>query len=120
MPAIHTEAQFEDEVCQALQAQAQIVAKMVREFGPFFIKMAVSQASTAPASSSRSITPGHRRGSRSSTFASTWTTCPGGAGGASNPVETKTRTVFERFGSSLVPAPVPTAATIIWGSPPGR
>ena len=46
-------------------------AWMVWAGRPFFIKMAVSQASTAPASSSRSITPGHRRGSRSSTLAST-------------------------------------------------
>lgn len=41
---------------------------------PFFMTMGVSQASTAPASSSRSSTAGQRRGSRSSTLAASSST----------------------------------------------
>ena len=46
---------------------------------PFFIRIGVSQASEAPAANSASRTPGHSRGSRSSTLASS-TTGPAGAG----------------------------------------
>ena len=65
---------------------------------PFFIRIGVSQASEAPAANSASRTPGHSRGSRSSTLASSTT----GAGAAP--------------ASSARPAP----AGRRWAAAPGR
>ena len=100
---------------------------------PFFIWIGTNHASTAPAASSASSTPGHSRGSRSSTLARTSTIPPRAAlppaeGCASarpglrfEPpraavAPTTTRTTLGQPANSLPPAPTPTASTVSPGS----
>ena len=95
---------------------------------PFFIRIGTSQASIAPAASRASRAPGHRRGSRSSTLASSWTArsrSPAGEGAdlavTSSWVEptgtpTSTRTTFGQPALSFVPAPTPTRSSVTGGT----
>ena len=65
--------------------------------------------------SGRTSTPGHSRGSRSSTFASSTPGLPSRCPGRPQPVDLAraiSRTTFGRPGSSRVPAPIPTVVTV--------
>ncbi len=80
-----------------------------------------SQASCAPASSSAASTPGHSRGSRSSTFASSTTQAPSGAAAgrpASRGSPSTSRRTFASSSGSRPPAPVPLPRSTIGGSGP--
>ena len=63
--------------CTAGTASGRHSADSVCAGRPFFIRIGVSQASEAPAANSASRTPGHSRGSRSSTLVSRTTGPPG-------------------------------------------
>ena len=84
---------------------------------PFFIRIGVSQASEAPAASSAAITPGHSRGSRSSTLVSSSSgrrrssSVPGGRAGRRPAAAARSRGPS----GSRPPAPTPTRRTVIAG-----
>ncbi len=80
---------------------------------PFFMAIGASQASCAPAPRSAVRTPGHNRGSRSSTFASS-TTPVWPLPGTGTPVRspTRTRVRFGRPAVSRVPAPLPEVSRV--------
>ena len=85
---------------------------------PFFIRIGVSHASDAPAASSRASTPGHSRGSRSSTFAAKTSSGTSRSGPDSVAYPT---TMRSRFGTSVRPrdpAPKPVAVIRIGGRVP--
>ena len=77
---------------------------------PFFIWMGTSHASAAPAASSVSSTPGHSRGSRSSTLARSSASPVAGRSAAVSP--RTTRTTLGQPTVSLPPAPTPSARTV--------
>ena len=79
---------------------------------PFFIRIGVSQASLAPASSSAAITAGQTRGSRSSTLVSSSSEVAGrGRSAAASP--TRSRSTLAWPSGSRPPAPTPIAVVVI-------
>ena len=84
---------------------------------PFFIRIGVSQASLAPASSSAAMTAGQTRGSRSSMLVSM---SSGGAVGGRGGAPTKSRSTLAWPSGSRPPAPTPIASTVIAGCGPQR
>ena len=85
---------------------------------PFFIRIGVSQASSAPAASTAVITSGHSRGSRSSTLVSrtSRSSTPSPLGATVAP--TNSRSTLAWPSGSRPPAPTPTARVVIGGCGP--
>ena len=84
---------------------------------PFFIRIGVSQASSAPAASTAVITSGHSRGSRSSTLVSrtSRSSAPWSAAAGS---PTSSRSTLAWPSGSRPPAPTPTDVVVIAGCGP--
>ena len=85
---------------------------------PFFIRIGVSQASSAPAASSAAITSGQTRGSRSSTLVSSSTQVVRPSARRPPDSPTSSRSTLACPSGSRPPAPTPIGAVVIAGCGP--